>query len=55
MCFKVVSGLKVYFFKSELIGVAMEDWVLMLADIMECKVGSLSTPYLCLPVCEKFR
>lgn len=37
-CFEAVSGLKVNFFKSEVVGVGVgEERVMLLADIMWCK------------------
>lgn len=52
LCFEAVSGLKVNFFKSELIGVRVDkEKVADLADIMGCKVGALSASYLGLPLC----
>lgn len=50
--FEAVSGLKVNFFKSELIGVRVEETHLShLVDIMGCKVGTLPSVYLGLPLC----
>lgn len=42
LCFEAVSGLRVNFFKSEMIGVRVnEDRLAMFADLFGCKVGSL--------------
>lgn len=50
-CFEAISGLKVNLGKSELIGVAVEESFLQyLARIMGCRVGSLPTSYLGLPL-----
>lgn len=50
--FEVVSGLKVYFLKSEMSGVGLEhEQVLHLAEVLGCIAGSLSTTYLGLPLC----
>lgn len=50
--FEAVSGLKVNFFKSELIRVRVEEThSLHLVDIMGCKVGTLPSVYLGLPLC----
>ena len=47
-----MSSLRVNFFKSEMIGVRVEDTQLaMLADFFGCKVGSLPKSYLGLPLC----
>ena len=52
LCLEAVSGLRVNFFKSEMIGVRVEDTHLAsLADILGCKVGSLPSSYLGLPLC----
>ena len=51
LCFKAVSGLKVNFFKSELIRIRAEKSVLLkYADILGCKVGDLPAQYLGLPL-----
>lgn len=50
--FEVVSGLKVNFFKSELIGIRMEDSMLSkYAEILGCRVADLPASYLGLPLC----
>lgn len=47
-----MSGLRVNFFKSEMIGVRVnEDRLKMLANLFECKDGSLPSSYLGLPLC----
>ena len=52
LCFGAVSGLKVNFFKSELLDVHIPDFQLeYLADILGCKVGSFPCTYLGLPLC----
>lgn len=52
ICFEIVSGLKVNFSKSELIGVGLdEEQVGPLANLMGCKVGALPASYLGLPLC----
>ena len=52
MCFEAVSGLKVNFSKSALLGVEEEAHLMeVLAIIMGCKVGSFLTTYLGLPLC----
>ena len=52
VCFAAVSGLKINFFKSELIGMRVEDALLThYADILGCKVGHLSSSYLELLLC----
>ena len=52
-CFEAVSGLRINFFKSETIGVRVnENRLAMLADIFGCKVGSLPFSYLGLPLCH---
>lgn len=49
-CFEVVSGLKVSFFTSELIGVTTDSSSLPgFANFLGCKVGSLLASYLGLP------
>eukprot|EP00268_Persea_americana_P067692 TRINITY_DN9346_c0_g1_i4.p1 TRINITY_DN9346_c0_g1~~TRINITY_DN9346_c0_g1_i4.p1 ORF type:complete len:117 (-),score=18.76 TRINITY_DN9346_c0_g1_i4:161-511(-) len=51
LCCEACSGLKV-FFKSEVIGVSMNDIQMgELADVMGCKIGSLPTSYMGLPLC----
>lgn len=50
-CFEAVLGLKVNLFKSALIGIPVDaDHIAQLAEIMGCKVESLSTSYLGLPL-----
>ena len=52
LCFEAVSGLKVNFFKSELIGVRVpERRLLALAGLMGYKAGGLPSTYLGLPLC----
>ena len=42
-CFEAVSGLKINFFKSELIGVKVgEDVMCKLADVFGCKGGAFT-------------
>lgn len=49
-CFEAMSGLKVNFFKSGVIGVGVEEnRVMPLADIMGCRVSSLPVSYLGMP------
>lgn len=51
-CFEVVFGLNVNLAKSTMIGISVEEHLLDgLADILGCKVGSLPTSYLGLPLC----
>lgn len=50
LSFEAVLGLKVNFFKSELIGTRAEESVLCkYADILGCRVGDLPVSYLGLP------
>lgn len=50
-CFQLVSGLKVNFSKSSLVGVGcFEDLVRSLASAIRCRVGKLLILYLGLPV-----
>lgn len=52
-CFEAVSGLKVNLAKSSLIGIATEESTLdWLVDIMGCKVDSLPSCFLGLPLCQ---
>lgn len=52
MCFKVVSDLKVNFFKSAKVGIFVEGQILQdFVIIMCCKVISLPTSYLGLSFC----
>eukprot|EP00268_Persea_americana_P005048 TRINITY_DN11696_c0_g1_i8.p1 TRINITY_DN11696_c0_g1~~TRINITY_DN11696_c0_g1_i8.p1 ORF type:complete len:234 (+),score=29.37 TRINITY_DN11696_c0_g1_i8:35-736(+) len=52
LCFEAVSGLKVNFLKSELIGIRTEkSKLLQYAEILGCKVGDLPSSYLGLPLC----
>ena len=52
LCFEAVSGLKIEFSKSELIGVRVpEDHLLALAGLMGCKAGVLPSTYLGLLLC----
>ena len=47
-----MSGFKVNFFKSELIGIRTEKSMLLkYADMLDCWVGDLPTSYLGLPLC----
>jgi len=49
--FEVMSGLKVNFHKSELVGVNVSrSWLLEVAAILNCKVATLPILYLGLPV-----
>lgn len=53
LCFEVVSGLKVNFFKSELIGLQTEKPLLLKClEIMGCKIGDLPLSYLGMPLCS---
>ena len=53
LCFEVVSGLRVNFFKSEVIGLRMEQPLLLkFSEIMVCKVGKLLALYLVMPLCS---
>ena len=53
MCFEAVSGLRVNFFQSEMIGVRVdEDRLAILADLFGCRAGSLPSSYLGLPLCH---
>lgn len=50
-CFELVSGLKVNFHKSSLMGLNVEeDFMVTAADYLNCKLGSFSFMYLGLPV-----
>ena len=52
LCFEAVSGLKVNFCKSEVIGLRTEEPLLFkVSDIMGCKTGDLPTSYLGMPLC----
>jgi hypothetical protein len=49
--FELISGLKVNFYKSELIGINIEEsWLKDAASALNCKVGSLPFNYLGLPI-----
>ncbi|MCH80227.1 cysteine-rich receptor-like protein kinase [Trifolium medium] len=49
--FEIISGLKVNFHKSELIGINVDDsWLKDAASVLNCKVGSLPFYYLGLPI-----
>nr|KYP72270.1 Transposon TX1 uncharacterized [Cajanus cajan] len=49
--FELVAGLKVNFFKSQLLGVNVDQvWVQSLAQFLNCKVGSFPCSYLGLPL-----
>lgn len=51
-CFEAISAPKVNFFKSVLVGISVEDrFFVGLANIMGCKVVSVLTLYLVLPLC----
>ena len=53
ICFETVSGLKINFFKSKLIGIKVEESLIShLARILGCKVGSFPATYLGLPLCR---
>lgn len=55
-CFQLVSGLKINFSKSMLVGVrCSEDIVHALAEMVHCKVGRLPISYLGLPIGMKPR
>lgn len=50
-CFELVSGLKISFDKSELVGVGCsEEEILPLADSLSCKVDKLPIQYFDLPI-----
>lgn len=50
ICFEAVSGLKVNLFKSELIGIRVEDSLMhKYAEILGCTVGSFPATYLGFP------
>ena len=52
ICFDAASGLEVNFFKIKLIGIGVEDQLLVkYADIMACRVGGLPATYLGMPSC----
>ena len=52
ICFEAASGLKVNFFKSELIWIGVEDHLLVkYANIMGCRVGGLPATYPGMPLC----
>jgi len=52
-CFEVLSGLKVNFHKSLLVGVIVNDSRLNeVVSVMKCQVGWLSFMYLDLPIWE---
>lgn len=52
LCFEAISGLKINFFKSELLGIRVENPSLVrFAEILGCKVGSFPVSYLGLPLC----
>lgn len=51
ICYEAILGLKVTFFKSELLGVRVEAHGLQdFANILECKVGSFPSSYLRFPL-----
>ncbi|XP_050217747.1 uncharacterized protein LOC126668601 [Mercurialis annua] len=53
-CFEIVSGLRINFNKSSVIGLNLvEEEVLAAADILNCKVESLPITYLGLPLSRK--
>lgn len=53
LCFEAVSGLKVIFFKSEVIGLRTEKSLLLsCSEIMGCKIGDLPLSYLGMPLCS---
>lgn len=52
LCFEAVLGLKINFFKSEVISVRVpKDHLCRFAGILGCKVGTLLGSYLGLPLC----
>lgn len=52
LCFEAVSGLRVNVFKSEIIGLRVnEDQLSMHADLLRCKAGALPSSYLGFPQC----
>lgn len=47
ICYEAVSDLKINFYKSELIGIEVEEVLMHLyAEVLGCKVGSLHATYL---------
>ncbi|XP_020239906.1 uncharacterized protein LOC109818791, partial [Cajanus cajan] len=49
--FELIAGLKVNFFKSQLLGVNVDQvWLQSLAQFLNCKVGSFPCSYLGLPL-----
>lgn len=53
LCFEAVSSLKMNLFKSELIGIRVEEALLIHhADILGCKVGHLPSSHLGLLLCQ---
>ena len=52
LCFEAVSGLKINFFRREIIGVRVhEHHLCQFAGILGCKAGTLPSSYLGLPLC----
>eukprot|EP00268_Persea_americana_P046828 TRINITY_DN48445_c0_g1_i1.p1 TRINITY_DN48445_c0_g1~~TRINITY_DN48445_c0_g1_i1.p1 ORF type:complete len:114 (-),score=18.34 TRINITY_DN48445_c0_g1_i1:96-437(-) len=52
LCFEAVSSLRVNFFKSELIGIRVDESHLQnLTDLIGYKAGALPSTYLGLPLC----
>lgn len=54
-CFEAVSGLKVNLGKSEMISVGAVEDIGALAQVLGCKVASLSARYLGLPLGSSFK
>eukprot|EP00268_Persea_americana_P014029 TRINITY_DN16210_c0_g1_i2.p1 TRINITY_DN16210_c0_g1~~TRINITY_DN16210_c0_g1_i2.p1 ORF type:complete len:280 (+),score=35.24 TRINITY_DN16210_c0_g1_i2:349-1188(+) len=53
LCFEAVLGLKVNFFKSEVIGLKFEKHLLIkCSEILGCKIGELPVLYLRMPLCS---
>lgn len=53
LCFEAVSGLRVSFFKSEFIGIKVnEDRLQLLADLLGSKAGDIPNTYFGLPLCN---
>lgn len=51
ICVEAVSGLKINFFKSELIGIGVDSYRPVFANILGFKIGSFPIIYLGLPLC----
>ncbi|KAI8538976.1 hypothetical protein RHMOL_Rhmol09G0145100 [Rhododendron molle] len=55
LCFEAISGLKVNLRKSEMIPIGAADDICALAQILGCRVASLPTEYLGLPLGSAFK